>query len=514
MSETATTYDEVPYTGYAFPSTHPQRLAAVGTLLGMRPPPTERCRVLELGCGVGGNLIPMALGLPGGHFVGVDLSRRQIEMGQEVVRTLGLTNIELRALSILDVDASLGRFDYVICHGVYSWVPPPVQDKILDVCRDNLQPDGIAYVSYNTYPGWHVRGMVREMLRYHAGQFPDPQEAVGQARSLLDFMLETVGDKKGWYAEMLRLEVDLLAEASDTYIYHEHLEEVNQPLYFHQFAARAAVRGLQYVAEVDSNPLPSNVSPTARDTLLRLAGGDLIQGEQYLDFLRFRTFRRTLLCHAAVPLRRPPAAQALETMYITGLVRPVSEQPDVTGSGREEFRSAEGASLATNYQPLKAALVRLAEAGRGGLPFAELWAAVGAPAGTGKEALTEPLLQCYLGGLVNLHVSRPDYAQEPTERPVASPLARLQAADKDAVTNLCHDRVRLNPFECLVLRQLDGTRNRTAILDALVDAVRSGAFALEWQGRPVQESDEARRLMGEALEPTLRRMARAALLVR
>src|SRR4051794_40335792 len=139
----ATSYDEVPYGNYVFSYTHPDRVGAVAALHGMTPAPVERCRVLELGCGTGANLVPMAEESPGSTFVGIDLSPRQIDMGREVVAALGLKNLDLRPLSILDVDDGLGRFDYVICHGVFSWVPPAVQDKILDVCVRNLAPQGV-----------------------------------------------------------------------------------------------------------------------------------------------------------------------------------------------------------------------------------------------------------------------------------------------------------------------------------------------------------------------------------
>ena len=103
-----------------FLQTHPDQLAAVATLFGMRPQPPDRCRVLELGCAGGGNLIPMALALPESRFLGIDLSRRQISTGQALVRKLGLRNIGLQPLSVLDLDSRFGRFDYIICHGIYS----------------------------------------------------------------------------------------------------------------------------------------------------------------------------------------------------------------------------------------------------------------------------------------------------------------------------------------------------------------------------------------------------------
>src|SRR5262249_7938955 len=158
----ATSYDEVPYGSNIFSYSHPDRLATVAALLGMKPPVVDASRVLELGCGTGANLIAMALTLPRSRLVGIDLSPRQIATGQEVVQAVGLANVELRALSLMDVDEQFGQFDYILCHGVYSWVPEQVQDQILTICTRNLAPDGVTYVSYNTYPGWHMRGMVRE----------------------------------------------------------------------------------------------------------------------------------------------------------------------------------------------------------------------------------------------------------------------------------------------------------------------------------------------------------------
>src|SRR5262249_40891875 len=157
-------YDAVPYNSYPFPRTHPGHLAAVASLFGMKPAPIGRCRVLELGCAGGVNLIPMALTLPASRFIGVDLSARQIADGQKLAAELALDNLHLRHLNILDVDQSLGQFDYIVCHGVYSWAPGPVRDKILEVCARNLAPQGVAFVSYNTYPGWHMNGMIRDML--------------------------------------------------------------------------------------------------------------------------------------------------------------------------------------------------------------------------------------------------------------------------------------------------------------------------------------------------------------
>src|SRR5687768_14514491 len=140
-----TTYDKVPYNSVAFVQTHPDRLATIATFLGMDPAPVEHCRVLELGAASGGNLIPMAATLPESEFVGLDFSLRQVKVGQAAIETLGLTNVTIRHMNILEVTPELGQFDYIIAHGVYSWVPPQVQEKLLEICRQNLAPHGVAY---------------------------------------------------------------------------------------------------------------------------------------------------------------------------------------------------------------------------------------------------------------------------------------------------------------------------------------------------------------------------------
>src|SRR4051812_29874367 len=104
MQETTlASYEEVPYHAKPLYPTHPDCVATLGTLLGMTPAPVVGCRVLELGCATGGNLLPMAAALPGATFVGIDLSPGQIAVGRQVADRLGLTNLKLEALSILDI---------------------------------------------------------------------------------------------------------------------------------------------------------------------------------------------------------------------------------------------------------------------------------------------------------------------------------------------------------------------------------------------------------------------------
>ncbi len=224
----------------------------------------------------------MAEAFPGATFVGVDLSARQIEDGRAQVERLKLGNVELRHASILDVNDSFGTFDYVLCHGVFSWVPTAVQDRILEICAQSLTTHGVAYVSYNTYPGWHMRGMIRDMMRFHATKFAAPAERTRQARALIDFLAESARPESGLYPALLKSELDAVRHQADHYLYHEHLEDVNEPLYFHEFVDRAGAHGLRYLGEARVGTMLSGTFGPDVEKALKLLATDQVQTEQYL----------------------------------------------------------------------------------------------------------------------------------------------------------------------------------------------------------------------------------------
>ena len=440
-------YDAVPYESLPFAQTHPDRLATLAHLFGLTPPPLAHCRVLELGCAGGGNLIPMALAMPGAQFVGVDLSSVQVAQGQALIDALGLRNIRLLACSITDIDATLGRFDYIVTHGVYSWVPEPVQEKILAICAEQLSDHGVAYVSYNTLPGWHMRGMVRDLMRYHAMPFADPGQRVAQARGIVDFLAQWVPAQDNAYGLLLQRELQTLRSAPDYYVLHEHLEDINEPLYFHQFAQRAAQHGLQYLAEADvSSMLASNLPPEVSTTLAKISN-DVIRQEQFMDFLRNRSFRQTLLVRQGQPVNRTLTPGRVQALWIGASLQADSPAPDLAdlSTRREEvFRGAHGGLLKTPNPVTKAAMRVLAQHGPGTLAFDNLLAqalrllhaappaaaatTITAPALDAQAVLASDLLQCHLAGLVELHAAPAPYASptdlRPHFLPCASPLVR------------------------------------------------------------------------------------------
>ena len=505
-----TSYDDVPYGAAAHPTTHPDRLATIATLFGASPPPVATCRVLELGCARGMNLLPMAVQLPDASFVGIDLSAVQVEDGQRVVEQLGLDNIELRHASILDVDADYGQFDYVVCHGVFAWVPHDIQQKILQICSENLAENGVAQISYNTYPGWHFRGMVRDMLLYHSSGLEDPAVRTAAARALLEFLAHASGEQSP-YGRILNEECQLLARLPDYYIFHEHLESTNQPMYFHEFARRAADFGLQYLGDADPPTMGHFNFPSRVQEVLRKLSGSVVQAEQYMDFLRNRMFRQSLLVKSGVRLSRTLQPEVMHAFSVTSAAQ--VDESATLDSGETRFVTRKTKETLTTKDPLlHRTLLLVGDSWPTPVPFNDVVDEVSRTTGTEPatvvRSLGSSLPHLYLSSrLVELHVTPPSFVRSPGPLPVASPLARHQATTATDVTNLRHEAVRLDDLERHVLRQLDGTRTREKLLTELLALMDRGALT-------VSNTDDVKRTLTARLDLSLQRLGAGALLVR
>src|SRR6185503_8566336 len=286
----SSSYDRVPYPSNPFPQTHPDRLATVATLYGMNPapPPVETARVLEIGCAQADNLIPLALQHPHARLMGIDASGVQIATGMATVRELQLTNLELHHMNLMQFPPTLGGFDYIICHGVYSWVPDPVRDGILGLIRRHLNPNGIAYVSYNTYPGWRLLGAVRDILLYDTRGIDDPDAKAQRARETIQFLLEAVPEDDTLRAIVKGVSGPITSPDYRHYVLHEYFEATNEPVYFHEFAARAGEHGLQFLSEAALEDMQTHRLPPAAQAAIKALDSQPLERQQYLDFIRCR----------------------------------------------------------------------------------------------------------------------------------------------------------------------------------------------------------------------------------
>ncbi len=458
-----TDYDEVRYPCHTYEQTHPEHLYVLGRLHGMTPARPANCRVLEIGCGDGGNLVPMASQFPQSRFFGFDLAETSITAGQARAKDFALTNLELRHLDLMEFPESTERFDYIIVHGFYSWVPEAVRERMLELVRRILTPQGIAFVSYNAYPGSHIRGMIRDMMLFHVNRAPDARTKLQQAKAFLGFMEQgmTGTDEHG---QLLKAEVARVQGYDPSHLFHDDLAAINQAFYLHEFAARAEARGLQYLTDTDYPSTQfSRLAPEVRELLEQM--DNVVMREQYLDFLRCRRFRQSLLCHAEVTLERQPAPRSLREFWIAGMIT-------ATPGSTDEWSCPAGARLRSPHPVARAALTTIGARWPGRWDFSSLADAVEKETGGPREAvedlLDKVLWEAFTSGLIHAWPDKESFAAKLSERPVASPLARRMLQHGNSVVTMLHGNVTIGDAAGrLLISLLDGTRDQAALVEAL-----------------------------------------------
>jgi SAM-dependent methyltransferase len=510
----ATPYDDIPYPGHPYETTHPDRLTTIGALFGMNPVPASRCRVLELGCGIGGNLIPMAYQYPESSFTGIDLSRSEIEKGLETVASVGLQNISLRHADIGDVTEAWGQFDYIIAHGVYSWVPPAIRQAMLAIFSKNLSPQGIAYVSYNAHPGSHLRDLVRDIMNYHVHDLKEPKQRIGQARAILKFVSES-SDEKSVHGAVLRDQFARVLKMHDEVLFHDDLNVGSTAFLLHQVVADAQQHGLQYLCDASLSRRDLAKYPEAvRDVLGRFPDDEFLARDQFQDFIDGFGFRRTLLCHGDIKLRRKLEPELLSRFYLSSSARPVDPAMDPNAEGVAEFKIDTGAILATDHRLSKAAMLELGRQSPGAVAYDDLiaraLARTGSPVDSAGqrdediEAARHALFTAAMRGHIELHTERPAISASVSERPEASRLARMQAERRHLITNLQHTGVLLEDERVRRLLMLvDGTRD----LDTLVADLKAATA-------DIQPGPDDKPIDRTSVEAHLKTLAGLALLVR
>jgi SAM-dependent methyltransferase len=438
---TATTpYDEVRYSNFPYAQTHPDRLATVAMLHGLSPADPASCRVLELGCGAGGNLMAMATATPGIRAVGVDLAAGPVEEGRRAVAAVGLENVDLRQGDVCDLTAGeLGEFDYVIAHGVYAWVPAPVRDAVMAAVRSHLAPRGVAYVSYNANPGGYFRRVMRDAGLWYARDVEDPLARVGKAQELYSFLLENRANDGDAWGSVLANALPLLMAGPNYRLVHDDLGEHWDPVWVSDFAAHAGRHGLEFLGDADLRQLlPGRVPEEVEAGLRTLAGGDRVAYEQHVDLLLCVFFRQSLLCHAGTAIDTELDPERMRGLAFAA--RPGEADPPPG--------------------PVADALAVLVERAPGTVGFDELREALGAE----PRALAEALLEGFAAELLMPHAAPLRVAGAGSERPEASPLARWQATKGTEVTSLAYANVHMaEPAARLLLTLLDGQRDRSAI---------------------------------------------------
>jgi len=509
-------FNILPYESHPIIDTQPSRLAALAVFYGLKPPPVASCRVLELGCASGGNLIPLAARFPKSQFLGIDLAPRHIAMARERIEALGLTNIDIRQGDLADTGLITGEFDYIVSHGVFSWVPKAAQDGMLNICNTHLARDGIAYISYNVLPGWQLRKVIRDFFLLDDDTSRSPADRVARGRWLLEQM--AMGSNQSTpYGQLLRREARQLSAQSDSYVMSEFLAEENSPCYFHEFMARAEAAGMAFLTETELHTsMPAETEPQLNQLIRAMSGPDVKKFEQYYDLMRGRQFRKTLLVRQerAASIQRTPDAKRIAGLHFATRLRLAPEQKS---SDALQLLGPGGITITTNDPVAAKALDHLGAAFPETRSLQQLLEQLGiAQAANHRIAadrIINTLLRMVIAGLCTFSATPVNVGRASDPKPRAWRVALHDGKfNGQPITNLNHHPVRLDAIGTALLPLLDGNHDRdmmAAHLDALIEDGKLDASALEQidagagAARTAQWVDHALRQMEMAalLEP-------------
>ena len=443
-----------PYKTFARKETHPARIGALARLYGLQAPLADRCSVFEIGCGDGGNLIPLAVQYPESSFVGIDCAGDLIEQGRSEIRALNLTNIELIHGDISEYKPAVGSHDYVICHGVYSWVSPEVQRAILERAVTALTPHGALFVSYNTLPGWRQRGALRDIMQVGAS-FVQNEDEVTRLENAMAF-LALVVEQSSSITPYVREAAERLKTSEPSYIVQEFLGEYNSAVMFTDFMHTATGAGLQFVSESRVVMMSSeDVSPELNEVLTAL-DDNIIAREQVIDIVRNRMFRETLLCHRSVQLDRGMQGSVFRGLTFVASYLPkdsaidakslMEQGPAVTLSERYS-----GRDMSAPTGECAAMLAVLAACGPQGATFSELTARAAKQLSLNEQECLRVVFTLWKTGFIEALTASLCGTQD---RAIVSPWARKQAVANVRVTSGLHESFNLEAEERSVLAQV------------------------------------------------------------
>ncbi len=465
--DTLASYDELPYDSLPVPDTQPDVLRAIARLHGFEAPAPERARILELGCAQGGNLIPLAWRWPDAQCVGVELSRVQAEAGARFVERLGVSNVRILHGDLAALPPDLGEFDYIIAHGVYSWVPPAVQQALLEACRQHLSPQGVACISFNVAAGWAaLLPLHQALVERTSASLPAPE----RYRQALGVLTEL---EREWHDPVLLKEIAFLKTAAPSYLFHEYLDAYNQPKDFNTFVSELDAHALRYVGEAGPRHAVVELE-NAWGLVPEGMTGRWLDAEAALDEAQATRFRRALVARDDAPCAQPPQPEALgELAFYADLAS--HDEIDLESACEQHFVNPAGLAFPVAQPAMKAALIALSTAYPNALAYPDLLAearhlmsAFGVEAAFSEPEFREALFPLVMAHIVMPTAGQQHHAAEPGTHPRAHVLARLQAQSAGwAVTGARHVPIELDAPGRFLLAGLDGSRPADALAASL-----------------------------------------------
>ncbi len=506
-------YDAFPYPSFTFPQTRPDRLSTIGLVRGIETALPDKCRVLELGCGDGTNLNSFAYCHPESTFLGIDLATVHINDANVAKGELGLRNVEFICGDVTELAVSeIGKFDFIIAHGLFSWVPPFVREHILRIYSECLTENGIGYLSYNAFPGFHLREAARGIMRYHAASIKDEAQKVEQAKTILGFVMQAMPDGH-LHSKLIEREFRELCDRTPSNVFHDDLSEFNQAFYLHEFVEMLKPFGLTYVADTDLSASSTHgFSEDVRNALLAIAP-DPIALEQYIDMIKMRRFRSSVICRADRDVNFVPTPNVARRFRIASPLKPSPGPYDLADTSPVKFIGNKNENIEANHPLTKMALDQLSSVWPQSIEFDSLLAqstekfeAAGVDSTEDDVAkFSGFLVQMFQVELINFHRFEPQVTVAVSDRPVSSRFARWQI-DRGCEVVTTMTGMNLEPetdMIKLMIKLADGTRDISEIEEAIMEAAEV----------PEENLDDFRESLPAIVVSGLADMNRAGLLI-
>ncbi|MCL1908686.1 MAG: class I SAM-dependent methyltransferase [Holophagaceae bacterium] len=494
-TQTLASYDQVPYLAKPLPQTHPSRLAAVASMFGLSYVPPKAAKVLELGCASGVNLLGMAHFMPEAQFVGVDLSVVQINEAQRRAKSINADNVTYHHMSIEDIGPDFGKFDYIIVHGIFSWVPESVQKAILRICNENLSQDGIAFVSYNVQPGWRMKQASRDVfMALTPPNMPPIQRHEYGIKWIKDAMELTANDeKRPLLHQILANELnDILTKRDVRYLVHEYLETHNDPILFREFLNHSFEAGLAYLGDAEPASMVRHiVDPRLRKFFQDHPAASMAEAEQSVDIISGRTFRQSLLVKGfrQAQINRALNSNSFKNLYVqTRISKSTGDKGEIT------YSHAKLGKLNANPPHGTAILELLATEAHTPISFKALAEKIFESSQLQEDALGDVLFSLLGIGAIELFAD----PNIPTLSKGATPLALIDMeTGHNTTTNSFGEIIALDPFYALMLPLLKGDWDRDAVIGQMQSMHLKGTFNID---PPPADEEQFKTVLGSIVD--------------
>lgn len=515
-------YDALPYESYPYLKTHPDNLYLVARLHGLNPPDFRTARVLELGCAGGGNLAPFAYLYPGSKCYGIDISEEELKHARHVKEQLKIANADFEKRNIMEISKEKdGVFDYIICHGILSWVPKPVQDKIFRICSEQLSENGLALLSFNAYPGWHAVRGVRDMLLHQTRDCKTPEEKIKKAHNILSFVTRNASPYSPGYAKFMQNENHLLSSVFQSYILHDHLGEVNDPLYLYEFNDNLEKNGLQFITDVDlHNFYPNFLADEARAKLRTIS--DRMERLQMIDFLRNQRFHSALIGRKGQKISEKPDGNLIFDYHFTVNARPSEANPDPAQTIKFVKLRFEHESFSSADRYLNEILLEMRLNASHPMKMDDIIASCMEATGLGdpepfREAILKHGMELLFGGFINAFADAAPTVNYLSDKPRAHPYVHWLASTHPKASKIMSAHrtlIETDGFVNHVISYCDGNHTQEEIEQKMLERFKKKEMSLrDRNGLPITDPVQNRMLVQALVFRTLNNLAGGGIFV-